>query len=650
MKKLRQYRIPTDSIEGIDLSIYQNQSLFNEDNSSIKLVNISGGGLAFISDKLLSGDIEIFLNIRKKRYDLNAKIIRTVTNYQRKDLFFLGVEFVGASEEFTDEIIKSLLQSLTTKTLRALLIDMIQNESDVAWNVTKFENENEDLKLNNAIIVDILRLFYRDIQSRNVLDSFAKEMCHQLDVDYFSLYYFENNFNDLVIYDLKDKKNNQTLFPVTGAMAKVRDTKRPIVGKINDQNKDGFFNLLYALLDKDVSEFLLVPVFDTIGKLIGVMEFSNSFQKKNSFDEDAIYQAHIFSTIMGAILFRTAVEESHGHLKKLEEKIQKNLLIGSSEKNQYLNSTILESGKVDSNILISGEFGVGKTLVATSIHKNSERSEYGLGYFNCHEVFTISDIDYFLDTSNEHTGMLELYSGGTIIFKDINALSSELGEHLFKKIHARNDIRFIATSVDSLEVLSHFTESYRPLIHFLSTDEIRVPPLRDRREDIAILSSYFMAKFCEENGLVLKKLSQTVMKEFSEYDWPGNVGELRKAIERMMILEKEQSSIEYKKSRVVPILDRDLDYDFMLGIDLKLDMIGNAGENLHEKFNELFFYFYVEDLIEKHHKERSEIHKEFGMTREDFDVTYYHSKILFDQMFGKNDFNGNSSDSLKKAA
>lgn len=633
LKKLRQYRIPVDSMNNLKLELYHHGTIINAENSSISLVNLSGQGLAFELDKVIEGELELFLTIGSKRFDLNAKVARVVHNYQRRDLLLIGVEFIDLSQEYSMEIIDTLLNSLSSKNLKSLMLDMIQNEGEVAIDVLGKPSVDSNEDLNSIMVLDILKTFNRDLKSQRLLDVFARELCRQIGVRDYRLYLFENNQNDVYIYDPKVSDSNKSLFPVNGLIAKVRDKRTSYVSNVKEKLIDPFYNLLYAIYDIDIKNVILNPVFNAYGVLVGIVEFSNKILSSDNFNDEDIYEASIFATVVGTILFGKEVDLFENDINKLFKKYSDNLLIGTSSENQYINSCILEYAKTSEKILITGEPGVGKELVAKNIHKHSERSEYGVGVINCHDIYKNQEVDRILDSTTEHTGFLELYSGGTIIINDIDSLTTGLSEYLFKKIHNRSDIRFIATSTLSFEILCNFSDAYRPLVNFVCEHELHIPPLRERKDDIFLLSSFFVGLICEQNSFSLKNLGQDIVKYFHDYDWPGNVSELKSAIERLVIMEQQQLTLELKKSRIMPILDRDIDCDFLQGIDLSIDIVNSEKLLSDEELKELFFFFYVQNLLESKSHTKENLHLVFNMSSEEFDEHYYHAKLIYDNQF-----------------
>jgi len=633
LKKLRQYRIPIDEADDFEITAFTGGKSYNYSNSLISIVNISNQGCAFAIDKDITGVVDITFMIKKRKFEVNAKVIRTTSFYEQRGLYLVGLEYINIDEDFSNELISYYLNSLPLSRLKALMLDMIQNEGDVAQSKdASFIEEENKLTFNSSILFDLFKLFQSHIKSNKIIEVFANEVKRSIEAEIFSFYIFENGMNDVSLFDFEAGKSMNTLLPVTGAMATLRDTESVCVQRTPKSIKDPFYNLQYALYDKDVKNFILYPVIDKSGSIIGAVEFANkSFG--DSFTEQCIFEVSIFSNVVGTSLSTDEDETIAILSKKYMSKLSKNLLIGPSEDNQYLNSFILECSKIDDRILISGEYGVGKKLMAINIHKNSERSEYGIGHINCHDLETTADIDKILESSETHTGLLELYSGGTLVFKDINFLNYQLGEYIFNKIKQRQDIRFLATTTESRDLLSHFSETYQPLIQFFAQREVRIPPLKERKEDIIPLAKFFVISICNNSGLSPKQLGADVCAHFMSYDWPGNISELKIAIDRLVTMEQDLKTLSYKRTRIMPLIDREIDDDFYFGIELNNEMIEDKSLYENGDIEELYFYFYTESLLGEGY-EPYEIPVIFNMEISEFEEKIYHAHNKAIQYFG----------------
>ncbi len=208
------------------------------------------------------------------------------------------------------------------------------------------------------------------------------------------------------------------------------------------------------------------------------------------------------------------------------------------------------------NVLLVGETGTGKEVIARALHKNSNRSDGPYIRVNCgalHENLLESELfghvkGAFTGAIENKAGRFEAATGGTIFLDEINSMSPKLQVKLLRVLQEREfervgesvsrkaDVRVIAATNASLEELVDRGEFREDLYYRLNVVPIALPPLRDRREDIEPLARYFLRRYCEVNKLESLHLSVEVIAVLKTHDWPGNVRELENAIERLVVL------------------------------------------------------------------------------------------------------------------
>jgi len=230
--------------------------------------------------------------------------------------------------------------------------------------------------------------------------------------------------------------------------------------------------------------------------------------------------------------------------------------IGKSPEMQEVFTTISKVAKTDANILILGENGTGKELVARALHRNSARKDE---IFVSVDLGSISETLFeselfghvkgaFTDASKDKTGRFEIASGGTLFLDEIGNLSLPLQTKLLTVIERKEvtrvgsnnptliDVRLIcATNTDIHQMLDD--NSFRQdLLYRINTVEIHLPPLREKTGDISLLTNHFVKLNAKKYKKSIKGISSAAMKTLNQYSWPGNVRELQHAIERAIIL------------------------------------------------------------------------------------------------------------------
>src|SRR6218665_241827 len=283
-------------------------------------------------------------------------------------------------------------------------------------------------------------------------------------------------------------------------------------------------------------------------------------------------------------------------------------LVGRSACMQELYAVIEKTAATDASILILGENGTGKELVARSIHKRSLRAEKNLISVDLgavHENLFESELfghvkGAFTDARENRPGRFEIASGGTLFLDEIGNIPLTLQAKLLSAIQNREvtrvgsnrpipvDLRLIcATNAPIYEKVEAGTFR-EDLLYRIKTIEIQVPPLRERHGDLPILAAHFLALYCKKYRKPMMKLSKEARKKLEGYSWPGNVRELQHVLERAVIMSnarllKTSDFLlrEPAKKQAAPVTLEDLN------IATIREMLGKHGGNLSRAAREL---------------------------------------------------------------
>jgi len=237
------------------------------------------------------------------------------------------------------------------------------------------------------------------------------------------------------------------------------------------------------------------------------------------------------------------------------------ILIGESDVMKRLDEQIRSAAPSNSRVLITGENGSGKEIVARTLHRLSHRAEQAFVDVNCAAIpkeLIESELfghrkGAFTGAIDDRKGKFELADGGTLFLDEIGDMSLEaqakvlrvLQEQTFQKVGGQQaitvDVRVIAATNKELEneiAAGHFRSD---LFYRLNVLPIEVPPLRARGNDVVVLAEYFLRRFAAETGMPKKRLSAGATSKLRAYHWPGNVRELRNVVERVAILTKGET-------------------------------------------------------------------------------------------------------------
>ncbi len=261
----------------------------------------------------------------------------------------------------------------------------------------------------------------------------------------------------------------------------------------------------------------------------------------------------LLNTVRNALDKKTLVVEN----TRLKKKVSKNYqMIGESEPIEHIKEMIDKVAQTDARVLITGPNGTGKELVAHNLHEKSPRADFPLIEVNCAAIpseLIESELfghvkGAFTSAVKDRAGKFEAANKGTIFLDEIGDMSlpaqakvlRALQESVVTRVGADKDIkvdvRVIAATNKDLRKEIDEGRFREDLYHRLAVILIKVPGLNDRRSDIPLLINHFTIKIAEENGTSPKVFSKEAIALLQEYDWTGNIRELRNVVERLIIL------------------------------------------------------------------------------------------------------------------
>jgi formate hydrogenlyase transcriptional activator len=231
-------------------------------------------------------------------------------------------------------------------------------------------------------------------------------------------------------------------------------------------------------------------------------------------------------------------------------------IVGSSAALQTVVSSIVKVAPTDSTVLITGETGTGKELIARAIHKRSQRSGQAFISVNCASIpssLIASELfghekGAFTGAVQRRQGRFELAHSGTIFLDEIGELPAEtqiallrvLQERQFERVGGNQvlptDVRVIAATNRDLTTAMASGTFRTDLFYRLNVFPIALPPLRERKEDIPILVEYFVKRYADKSGKQIRRIDKNTLELCQSYHWPGNIRELQNIVERSMIL------------------------------------------------------------------------------------------------------------------
>jgi len=310
-------------------------------------------------------------------------------------------------------------------------------------------------------------------------------------------------------------------------------------------------NVLAALPSlRTDARFIVMTAFGTIDSAVEAMKLGAYDYIRKPFEEDELLL--LVSRALQDVRLRREVVR----LKSVSVDPGRQAMVGRSAPMQRLHRLIERVAPTRANVLVTGETGTGKELVARAVHDLSDRAERPFIPVNCSALpETLLESELFGHVKGSFTGAIETRkglveeaAGGTLFLDEISTLTENIQVKLLRVVQDRRvqrvggraslpvDFRLVvATNVDLAAAVRE--GSFREDLYFrLNVFPIEVPPLRDRREDIALLANPFRLRFSDELGLEPPGLGPETLARLMAYDWPGNVRELENFIERSVIM------------------------------------------------------------------------------------------------------------------
>jgi DNA-binding NtrC family response regulator len=304
---------------------------------------------------------------------------------------------------------------------------------------------------------------------------------------------------------------------------------------------------------KSNQEIIVMTAFASVESAIEAMKLGASDYIAKPFKIDAVKM-----TIEKAISHRKVVDENKNLKKQLAQARGLDSYIGVSEPVVQLKEMIKQVARVDSTVLIRGESGTGKDLLARAIHNLSDRCDGPFVSINCAaipETLLESELfghgkGAFTGAINQKDGLLKVADGGAFFLDEIGNTSLAIQVKLLRVLEEKKiipigetkpipiDIRLICATNADLEAEVKAGRFRPDLFYRLNVIPINIPPLRERVEDIPMLIDHFAGKFCGRHDLKPKEIQPEVYNVLSAYSWPGNVRELENTMERALLLTK----------------------------------------------------------------------------------------------------------------
>lgn len=356
-----------------------------------------------------------------------------------------------------------------------------------------------------------------------------------------------------------------TVESATEALTKLKETEYNLIySDIKMEGMDGM-ELLSTL--KSDEQWNTIPVVMISGH--GTVENAVEAIKKGAYDfiMKPLDLNRLLITTQNALTQKALLHQTTVLKKKIASK---NTMVGESKAIQAVREIIDKVAPTDARVLITGENGTGKEIVARMLHEQSQRHDQPLVEVNCAAIpseLIESELfghmkGSFTGAIKDRAGKFEQAEGGTLFLDEIGDMSLPAQTKVLRALQESEITRVGSDKVIKVNVRviaatnKHLDEEIKngnfreDLFHRLNVIPIHIPALKERTEDIPLLVDYFLQQICSEQGIKLKTISPDAVKELQTFQWPGNIRELRNVIERLIILSEAQITLNDIKKYV----------------------------------------------------------------------------------------------------
>src|ERR1700723_2423376 len=481
----------------------------------------------------------------------------------------LGVLAIASSQPhaYSEEEI-SFLSSVSDGL--AMAIDASLNFETSRRAQSELERQNSRLKL----LLDLTNRVTSSLDLHELLRSTAASIRELMDRDYVPIGLRDANSEKFQIY-AQDFPRSRGFFkeqiwvsPV-GQIRNTLDALKPILlTEIKPANHRP--EVYERLVGEGIKSIWLIPLVSR-GCLLGFYGLGRRGEESFS-DDDSEFLVRIGSQIAIAVENALAFREISALKNKLaqeklylEEEIRSEMdfeqIVGRSPALRHVLELVETVAQTDSTVLLLGETGTGKELIARAVHDHSLRKSSTFVKLNCAAIPTgLLESELFGHEKGAFTGAIaqkvgrmELADQGTLFLDEVGDIPIEIQPKLLRALQEREferlgsthtrrvNVRLIAATNRDLEKMIADREFRSDLYYRLHVFPIRIPPLRERKEDIPLLVSYFVQKFAKQMQKKIDLISPIVMKGLTAWDWPGNIRELENFIERAVIVTRGRS-------------------------------------------------------------------------------------------------------------
>lgn len=521
-----------------------------------KLADASITGIGFISKSRLSvgTNVRISIQFKRLRIDVEGHVVRSFGYEIEEDVMLYGIEVDQDDQKNTRRFIEQYVASFSPDRARDCITEMALSE--------RYKKATESFE-----VFSLMLSLFKDITAfgsqENFLTNMLEEITRILNAQRASIFLINPQTNELEAVAALGIDKELLKFDYRKGIAGSVFTTGVFLNIDCENDKVRFSEEIDAFTGFETKSILCCPLSNREDKVIGVIEVLNK-RNETRFTADDEKTMKVLTLIFSSVFHNYNPISEKSLIRRFSTPYDREYaFLGRSPQTNEIRKSIVQLKDIDTPLLIKGEFGTGKKLLARIIHNEGKRGLEGFETVTCRGVDP-KDVEEELFGGNGKQSALERCVGGSVVLHEVGSLPLALQTRLAETMKNRRiegsqislDVRMIFTSSVDLGKLAREEGTFNEeLLDMACSSVLEVAPLRKRPQDVEDLLSYFLRKECRKQGLLLKEFSDEVMEELKGYDWPANVKELEKAVEKAVLYNPKAHVINKLKNGATPIVD-----------------------------------------------------------------------------------------------
>jgi Nif-specific regulatory protein len=556
LKYYQSFRIPVESKDDLRFLVEiesNGKRIYIED---AKLLDISVTGLGFKTKERISvgKGMMISLQFKKMHLDISASVVRAFSAGVAEEDIIYGTEIDEEDINSMRKFLENYIYSFSPERMRDCLVQSALLE--------KYTSPTEGFEM-----FSLLLSLFKDMTNfgnrEEFIGTMLEEVTRIMNAQRASIFLINPNTNELEAVAALGVEKDLLKFDYRKGIAGSVFTTGLSLNIDAKTDKIRFSEDIDKLTGFVTKSILCSPIYNREDKIIGVVEILNK-RNEDRFTIEDEKTMKVLGLVFSSVFHNyNPISEKSAIRRFSTPKDREYALIGKSPIATELRSSVVKLKDVDTPLLITGEMGTGKSLMARIIHNEGKRGLNPFENINCggndhatlaHELFGGEGL----------SSKLEKCPGGTVYLREICHLPLEMQNKLLEVLKNKRiegskmalDIRIISSSSNDLDEMVEEGHFNKELLEFLGATTLIVPPLRKRSMDLPELINYFLNKECKKQGFLLKVFSAQVLEEFMKHDWPGNIHELKRSIEKAVLYNPKSHVINSIASTVIPIINK----------------------------------------------------------------------------------------------